>query len=551
MEHGLKEVSPMKILSSEWLSFLDGSTINSEAQKTIVYSDFQQASDKETGEIVLNYRPTGCWINRLDTGEYSIDFPGAAHIQQAGAPKLVQEGLLVAVPPGAEIKSLDVMDIQEMNYSESISVVPVSVPVKNTEPPIISQDPYIYNSDFIYPPTPVVRLGEEEFMGIYCTHLYVCPMKYQAKSQKLTFLTSLTIRITYQKSFEKKFSNERLRGNALMRDFILGCPVQIRENNKPRLIIVTSDIFKGCTSDYISAKSGQYDVKEVTVSSIHSKYKELSKPEAIREYLMEEYAEAPIHTVILAGSVAEVPSYEGYGCMSDSYYAQTSKDNYTPLFAISRFPAVTGTELREMSKYAAGYNSNKPKLRNNAIFIAYDDTEFIACSDNIVAKISSPLNPIKKYEGKCTHIDVIRSINAGCGFINYRGHGTPSAWNTANAPLLSEIAKLKVKTDAPHIFSIACLTNSIEVNTCYGVTWLRNQKAISFLGASRVSWRSQNNEFDTYLWELINNKTYPTIGQIYQAASCKLYINDKSKYSIENLQSYLLLGDATAEYGAS
>ena len=543
----------MKLLNREWISFSledSNSTINGEAQKTIIHSDFLQASDNETGEIILTYKPQGCWINNLDTDEYSLDFPGAGHIKQAGAPELVQEGLLVAIPHGAEIESLEIMDIQKMHYPNPLKIVPAPIPTKNTEVSKAAPDPYIYNTDAFYPPTPVIRLGEEEFMGIYCTHLYVCPMEYQPIRQELVFFTGLTIKITYKKPSEKNDSQEIFKGNPRMRNFILGCPSGGYRNERSRLIIVTSDILKGCLSAYRDAKSNQYRVEEITVNAIHNQYSQMSKQEAVRTYLIEEHAKDPIHTVILAGNVTEVPSYGDYGCMSDSYYAQTSKDNYTPLFAISRFPASTGTELRQMAEYAAKYNWQKPALRNNVILIAYNDSDFIRCSDKIAAQLDSRFKSIKRYDNEWGHIDVIRSINAGSGFINYRGHGDRSAWSTSNAPLLSDIPKLKVGNNAPHIFSIACLTNSIEVDMCYGIVWLRHQKAISFLGASRKSWRSQNDQLDTYLWEFINSKAFSTIGEIYQAACCKLYMNDKSQQSIENLQSYLMLGDATAEYGA-
>ncbi len=543
----------MKLLNREWISFSledSNSNINREAQKMIIHSDFLQTSDNDIGEILLTYKPQGCWINSLDTDEYSLDFPGADHIKQAGAPELVQEGLLVAIPHGAEIESVEIIDIQKMHYPNPLKIVPVPVPTKNTEEFRIAPDPYIYNADAFYPSTPVIRLGEEEFMGIYCTHLYVCPMEYQPIRQELVFFSSLTIKITYKKLSGKKYPQEIFKGNPLMRDFILGCPFEVYRNGLPRLIIITSDVLKECTSVYKEAKSNQYSVEEITVNAIHNKYSQMSKQEAIRTYLMEEHAKNPIHTVILAGNVTEVPSYGDYGCMSDSYYAQTSEDNYTPLFAISRFPASTGTELREMTEYAAKYNLQKANPRNNVILIAYNDSDFISCSDKIVAQLDSRFNPIKRYDNEWGHIDVIRSINAGSGFINYRGHGDRSGWSTSNEPLLGDIPKLSVGNNAPHIFSIACLTNSIEVDTCYGIVWMRYQKAISFLGASRESWRSQNDKLDIYLWELIDSKAFSTIGEIYQAACCKLYMNDKSQYSVENLQSYLMLGDATAEYGA-
>ena len=559
----------MKFLKTDWLP-LKSDTYNSnnidiantdinigkKADKTIVHSDFLESPRNETGVIYLTYEPHGYWLNRMDSGEVSIDFPGAAHMQQTGAPKLVQEGLLVAIPCGAQILSVETTAVEKELCPEEVQILPVPIPAKNNEPYIAEPDPFIYNTDSFYPAAHIVRLGEKEFMGVYCTHLLLCPMEYNPHSRKLNLFKSVTIKITYrntslQANSEKKGVFGCFRGNPAMRDFILGCPAQSKYDESPRMVIITSKIFKGNMTAYRRAKSGEYQIDdEITVEDIHSKYPQFEKQAAIRTYLMKEHAKNPIHTVILAGNTAEVPSYSGYGCMSDSYYAQTAEDNYAPLFSISRFPAATATELREMTEYASVYNNNKQNLRNNAIFIAYNDSDFTICSDEIISNIDSRFHPIKRYDGDYGHIDVIRSINAGSGFINYRGHGSCSNWSTANAPLLSEIPRLKTGGNAPHVFSIACLTNSIETDTCYGSVWLRNLKAASFLGASRSSWRNTNNTLDKSLWRLINEKKYKTIGEIYQAASNELAINSPNRYAVENLQSYLLLGDATAEFGA-
>lgn len=534
----------MKLLTSEWLPLTSKASninIGNKAEKAILHSDFLESPYNETGVIELTYEPQGYWLNRMENGEVSIDVPGAAHIQQPGAPKLVQEGLLVAVPRDSQIVSVETTDIKTEYFPEEVQILPVPIPAKNNEPYVAEPDPFIYNTDSFYPSSPVIRLEEKEFMGVHCTHLLLCPMEYNPHSLRLNIFKSMTIKITYrntayQAHADKKAAYDNFRGNPAMSDFLLGCPEPAAPDGSPRMVIITSNIFKGNMSSYRSAKSGEYQIdEEITVEDIHNKFPQLDKQAAIRTYLMDEHAKNPIHTVILAGNTAEIPCYTGYGCMSDSYYAQTSENNYAPLFAISRFPAATATELREMTEYAATYNSHKQNLRNSAIFIAYNDSDFITCSDEIVSEIDSRFHAIKRYDGDYGHIDVIRSINEGSGFINYRGHGDRSSWSTANAP---------------HVFSIACLTGSIEVDTCYGSVWLRNLKAASFLGASRSSWRHVNNNLDKFLWRFINEKKYKTIGEIYQAASNELAINSQSRYTIENLQSYLLLGDATAEYGA-
>ena len=76
----------MKLLKTEWLP-LKSDTYNSnnidiantdinigkKADKTIVHSDFLESPRNETGVIYLTYEPHGYWLNRMDSGEVSID----------------------------------------------------------------------------------------------------------------------------------------------------------------------------------------------------------------------------------------------------------------------------------------------------------------------------------------------------------------------------------------------------------------------------------------------------------------------------------------------
>ena len=152
-----------------------------------------------------------------------------------------------------------------------------------------------------------------------------------------------------------------------------------------------------------------------------------------------------------------------------------------------------------------------------------------------------------------TKAEVMRCINEGAGFINYRGHGDTDKWFSNNGMQNSDIPVLKNDKKLPHVFSIACLTNKINYNpptyNCFGTTWMINQKAASFLGASVASYTIVNDDFDKYLWDAIVNQDLKRICDIFNYATTKLYNNSKSsKYVIANIYMYLLLGDPTLNY---
>ena len=78
--------------------------------------------------------------------------------------------------------------------------------------------------------------------------------------------------------------------------------------------------------------------------------------------------------------------------------------------------------------------------------------------------------------------------------------------------------------------------------------WIKQLKAISFLGASAPSYTTVNHVFDKYLWEGIHQKKITKIGDIFVWATLELYRNKPDRHTITNILEYLLLGDPSADY---
>ena len=101
----------------------------------------------------------------------------------------------------------------------------------------------------------------------------------------------------------------------------------------------------------------------------------------------------------------------------------------------------------------------------------------------------------------------------------------------------------------PQVLSIACLNNSLDfVGSYFGQTWMLNQKAITFLGASRPSYTDVNHKFDKYLWNAIITQGLRQAGQVFNWGTTQLYLNNPNDSTVHNIYMYLLLGDPTADY---
>ena len=86
-------------------------------------------------------------------------------------------------------------------------------------------------------------------------------------------------------------------------------------------------------------------------------------------------------------------------------------------------------------------------------------------------------------------------------------------------------------------------------NQCFAEAWIRNERAITFLGASRPSYTNANHDFDEYLFEAIIDEGLTTAGEIMNWGKTRLLLNypgHSGTPARDNVRMYLLLGDPTA-----
>jgi hypothetical protein len=152
----------------------------------------------------------------------------------------------------------------------------------------------------------------------------------------------------------------------------------------------------------------------------------------------------------------------------------------------------------------------------------------------------------------CKKDALISAINKGVGIVNYRGHGSEYSWCVPYDVDNDDFKTALSVSHTPHILSIACLTAAVGCAKppCFGATWIKSFQAVSFLGASAVSYRLINDEFDQNLWYALCEKGVSEIGGAYLQATVKLLrdadpkIDENSKLA-HNIRAYLMLGDGT------
>ncbi|MDR1649169.1 MAG: C25 family cysteine peptidase [Synergistaceae bacterium] len=582
----------------------NGSRAVSSARKSVLHTHYGAVlGANETGHTHIRYSFDDCWHDDEpygQSGQSLFTLPGASHNLEPGMPMLIQEGIFVALPPNAEYSDVEVRRVKEKLLDGTYDILPAPKPSFESEPLVFSPNRQIYSADSAYPSGPVRSVKVMDVLGVKCALVTICPMRYAPLSGKITLLSEIDLHVKYT------FTGVSAEAHRLTRpDFanlLLGYRGAAAEDPpaKQRLLIIMPKIFDNAMDAYIADKGQTYAVEKVFYEDILAQHPQpdtappQSGVEAIFEFLQKEHKTNSIRHCVLAGDVCQIPTMrenvtfedETFELVSDSYYCMDTKnDDYMPKFSLSRFPASTVAEITEQSAVAANYPSKYSGKRKHAVFTTYcvdddgdddDDFDYNQCKDAIYANIQpadgaeAKMTVKKIYSGSSwTKDDLIDAIEAGNGFVNYRGHGDYRRWQSDIGLAVEDVTSQNVDpdnenvdpgNDIPHIFSIACETAAIQTypDLCFGAAWIRKLKAISFLGATISSYTMVNDCFDKYLWESIvpsqpGGMAFSVVADIYLNASICLMKNSIVDGKVPehvklSLKIYLLLGDGTADY---
>ncbi|MEG2184742.1 MAG: C25 family cysteine peptidase [Cloacibacillus sp.] len=494
-----------------------------------------------------------------------LDIPQAGFINQVGAPMLASEGLFVVVPDNAEYRSLTVKLLRQEELPEKYNLLPTPRDVLETEELVFAKDSGIYKADEDYPQEAVRYIGTVEILGTRCLHLAVCPFIYRPLSQKLTVLREIVITVNYtivgSKANVQAGVSRDVIENTRYASQLLGykrAASKDGDDAKPRMIIVTAERLGDSLKILEGVKSFLYDVEIAYIEKIDESCEGNDLAEKIRSYLLAEHGKSPLSYVILGGGVDMIPTkmitdnvqHKDELIANDNYYCSDDMATPLPIYALGRLPVSAVCYMNEVVDYASYYDRFYNDNRKKAVFTSYNAPShtYEQCKRNIKSTLVGDFSVAECYDGLCSQTELIQEINKGVGFINYRGHGGCNGWLSGNGLSVKDIPSLTVERETPNVLSLACHNCGIHQSVCFGVEWIKQLKAISFLGASASSYTAVNDLFDKYLWEGIHQKKLTKIGDIFVWGTLELYRNNPESETIDNIREYLLLGDPSADY---
>jgi hypothetical protein len=202
----------------------------------------------------------------------------------------------------------------------------------------------------------------------------------------------------------------------------------------------------------------------------------------IRAYIENAYYEweIPPEFVLLVGDVGTIPAHQGL-ITTDNYYAAIEGSDYLADILVGRFPAENGTEVRSMVAKTLAYERpwtiGSAEWPTSAALLVRDDDD---PSDDVYYGNTwfihglmedagfSPIDTLFAKHG-ITEDDVYASINAGKGFVNFRGV-SGGFWVP---PFMIMPWSLENGWEVPIVVSATCLTGALDDPWSVGMHWLK------------------------------------------------------------------------------
>lgn len=551
---GVPEGTPAQILLVEAASNEQGSGV-----EVIVHGFYRQ-------DVVA---PDGTTYQR-------ITVPGLTSLGQVGAPELPVARFALAVPTDASHVKLTAVDETAGTTFPGYMVYPTPMEAEDEEydpsedpgpgdtqgsDEVFTLDPSIYTLATDWPPVPDTGPVEVQplFGSMPAGLCEVHPVTFNPATGAL-HVASHTYYAFDHAGAVVGFAPSTKKTIAALGKLVLNWhAVKLKfpideESYHSRYLVVTSNA-------YASSMNGFVFVKKVLGYDAEVRVPATLDFAGVHDTIVHWYSEAtsPMdHFVLLVGDTDTIPLVDipGFG-ETDDLYGSVGSDIFKEMH-VGRLsvdgPADLDNQLQKIISYELSPVPGAPYDR--VVLVAHDqDAPFkYTLAHLLVAGATYATPPDFDLEFGffgATDADVRASIDAGCGLVAYRGHGSTNAWTDWN-PNGDDFHKNDVlalsnsDTIQPIVWSFACTNSNIGAGTgnadSIGETWLEavGKGGVAHYGATDTTSTDYNHVLDKQLFQWVWNAGITTHGLALDVAELQMYVLG---WTGKNQWRYMLLGD--------
>lgn len=475
------------------------------------------------------------------------------HTMRVGSPKLPLLRRIIQVPLGAQPQIwLTAGEEQTFRMSElgiEHPLVPTQASVSKAQDPsrlpfVLNQADYLRGSLSASPELRVEELGI--LRGVRLFAVEVQPVQWDPQSGQLRVHNDLQIHVSFPGADWAATSELQARTRSPYFESIYGEQILNHQDEAERdavteypikYVIVTHPTFTAQLAPFIEWKTQKgFQVIVGTIGSAEVG----STTTSIKSWLQGLYNAAtpasPAPSFILyVGDDNLVPAWTGGSGshVTDLNYVLYTGSDYLPEVLYGRFSARDTSQLQpqidktlEYEKYLmpdpsylgrcvliAGVDGSYAPTYGNGQ-INYGTTQYF----NAAHGISSNTYLYPASDGAGVSAAVIGHASEGRGFINYTAHGSQTSWADP-AFGVSDVNGLTNNHKYGTVVGNCCLTNSFQVETCFGESWLRaaNKGAIGYIGGSN------NTYWDEDYWWGVGSGPIVAAGPTYAQTGLGAY----------------------------
>lgn len=472
----------VQFLSAQWISF-DKSTKESKPSVKVIRSD--------NSGVIIEISLSGVDIREKkfsDRSYYSLSVPEYYTTLEIGKPQLPAIRELIAVPEMNSYK-FTIVDSSVITLT-GYEINPFQKPTLEGEQEEFTIDESFYQKDTFFPDN-IVELDKPGIWRDYrVARLSVFPFRYNPKTKVLKVIQRMVVKIDFENATgdavikRKPVSKEwkQMYRNAIINfDYL---PVNSQNLNKINSVNVIEDYdyLIITAADYLDAVQAlaQWKTRRGFLSKVVSINDIGNNETAIKNYIASEYSNHNIRYVLLAGDISQICwSSTGPG---DYNYSLLAGSDYYAEIAIGRISAISITEVNNIIGKGIRYETVPPNDSwvRNALLVAHKEGapgKYQGCKEEIRTYdyfhdpiFTTAYGASASVGGdEATNADVSLYINSGMGVVNYRGHGSATAWPCWNLSsesyTTSNAFALQNGNKMPIVFSIACSNAKLDYSS--------------------------------------------------------------------------------------
>ena len=272
--------------------------------------------DVESLLVTLESTPFNI-IDSVD-GKTEVDMNGFGSILIPGCPKVPSKTFLIGVPPGAEVISIELINVDSELIPGNYDVISVPSISNNVDNINFQVDGETFSSSDFYPSEVYKFLGMGQLRKYSFARVRFCPVVYSSLTKELMLYKEVTLRVEFMVIHE--ISDEMLSDTVMddvASEIIVNYPsicsfydpsFSACSSDIYNYVIITTDVLENSVKFFKNWKElNGYSVKVVNISWIYSNYAGSDDQERIRNFLIDNYVSWGIEYVLIVGNHNDIP----------------------------------------------------------------------------------------------------------------------------------------------------------------------------------------------------------------------------------------------------